>query len=282
MKRLSVLTVVFAVTIFVSGALYSDKALGADTTSPVNDFPTITSGPGNIMPDSKFFFLDKVYQEFKLAVAFSPEQRASVHMQIAGERMAELRAMQARNNKEAMVTALTEVQRESILAAKDVRDASSQGKDVVQLARTIHQALADYRVALLTVAAKYPDSVYQGQLMAAADTLSDAREVAQSALPDADQEHELEASALSDLNDAVLGVATSIQRADDRMKAYAKYASESSELRSRGTAVIAMKLREQKIAEIKRKIAELQAQLKELTASSAGTIKTTPTPKTSR
>lgn len=275
MRRLFVLGGILAVTILASGAMYSDKALGANSESVVNDFPFVTSGPGYIMPDSRLYFLDKLYQEFKLAVALSPQERAKVHTHILGERLAELRVMQSRDNKEAIVTALTEVQRESLLAAQDIRDASAQGKDVSSLAKSTHQALKDYHDALLEVANRYPDTLYEGQLLTAADTLKEARMITETTFSGTDRDNELASNAQGELDDAVLGVATWAQRVENKFKAYEKYASGSA-------GKLTPKQREQRIVEIKKKIAELQAQLRELNASQTATIKVTPTPKTTR
>jgi hypothetical protein len=206
-------------------------------------------------------------------MALSPDVRSKVHVQILGERMAELRVMQARNNKEAMITALTEVQRESLLASKDIRDASAQGKDVAQLAHDTHQVLNDYRLSLVAVAARYPDSIYEGQLLSAADTLKDARTTIETAFSDSDQEHELAANSLDELNEAVLGTATWAQRVENKFRSYEKYASGSG---------MTTKQREQKISEIKKKISELQKQLKELSATPSGTPAPSLTPKSTK
>lgn len=282
MRRISVLAAVFTVTILVSGAMYNEKALGANSENIVDDFPFVTSGPGHIMPDSRLYFIDKLYQEFKLAVALSPQERAKVHTQILGERLAELRVMQARNNKEAMITALTEVQRESLLAAQDIRDASAQGKDVSQIAKATHQALKDYHDALLAVAQRYPDTLYQGQLLTAADTLKEARMITETTFTGTDRDNELATNAQGDLDDAVLGVATWAERVENRFKNYEKYASGSAPIGSGSVGKLILKQREQRIAEIKKRIAELQTQLRELNASQTAAVRIAPTPKTTK
>lgn len=282
MRRISVLAAVFTVTVLVSGAMYSEKALGANSENVVNDFPSVTSGPGHIMPDSRLYFIDKLYQEFKLAVALSPQERAKVHTQILGERLAELRVMQARNNKEAIITALTEVQRESLLAAQDIRDASAQGKDVSSLAKATHQALKDYHDALVAVASRYPDTLYEGQLLTAADTLKEARMITETTFSGTDRDNELATNAQNDLEDAVLGAVTWAERVESRFKNYEKYASGSAPIGSGSAGKLTPKQREQRILEIKKKIAELQAQLKELSASQTATVKATTTPKTAK
>ena len=79
-------------------------------------------------------------------------------------------------------------------AAKDIRDASAQGKDVKQLARDIHQSLTDYRTILTTVIAQVPDSALSQKLTASASVLREARVISEDALPTGDLEHEIAAN----------------------------------------------------------------------------------------
>lgn len=264
-------------------------------------FPDVTAGPGYILPDSPFYFLDRIYQKMRLSAVFSPENRAKLHMQIASERLAELRVVTSRDNQAAVNIALVELQNETTSAAQEVRDAAAQGKDVVQLARTTHQQLADYRSVLLQVENQVPDSSFQQKLTAAADVLWDAKLTTEEAMSPSDQEHELAANLEQELNEAVMGIASSNATLDKKLEAYQKLASRAAEAKlkreqedaSRSAqqqqrkALLAQKQkaikdylvkveqlrkqREQELAQLKATIKSLQEQLKQLKESSTTT-----------
>ncbi|MBI5044565.1 MAG: hypothetical protein HZC02_01435 [Candidatus Levybacteria bacterium] len=264
-------------------------------------FPDVTAGPGYILPDSPLYFLDKLYQKTRLSFVFTPENKAKLHMQIAYERLAELRVETSRNNQAGIDQALSELQIETMAAAKEVKDAFAQGKDVTQLARTIHQGLADYRSILLQVRSQMPDTVFEQKLTAAADVLWDAKLATEEALPMGDREHELAANLDQELDEAVMGVTSSNEKLDKRFAAYQKLASRAAEVKlkkeqqeaSRSAqqqqrkALIAQrqkaiqdylvkveqlrKQREQELAQLKVTIKSLQEQLKQLKESSTST-----------
>ncbi|HVZ58937.1 MAG TPA: DUF5667 domain-containing protein [Patescibacteria group bacterium] len=272
---------------------YRDTAV-LGTTTEVTDavFPPVTSGPGHILPDSPLYFLDKLYQDFRLALVFTPANRAQLHMAIAGERMAELRVESARNNQAGVDTALTELEHEVTAASDDVRDAASQGQDVTQLARDIHQAMTDYRNDLVSVEAQVPDTAYEQKLATASDVIWEARTLTEDALPEGDLKHEMMANAQEELDEAVLGISTATTNLQNKISIYEKVSSGSADKTTVTTRL-------QQIAQLKAKIAQLQAELdrllllqaqlsKESTASKAGTVKPTvtvrkisPTPTTS-
>lgn len=241
-------------------AYYDQAVLGTSIQISDSVFPPITAGPGHILPDSPFYFADKFYQQLRLALVFTPENRAALHAQIAQERLAELRVETMRNNQPAIDSALIELQHEAMASANDVRDASSQGKDVTQLARTIHQELADDRTILTTVATQIPDTAFAQKLTAASDVLRDARVISEDALPQTDIKHEVAANVTSEVDEAVLGVTTSTEKLQNRLNMYERYASNSA---SDGNTA---KVRDQQIAALRRQITDLQAVLDHLLA----------------
>jgi len=237
---------------------YLDKAV-LGTSNQLSDavFPPVTAGPGHILPDSPFYFVDKLYQEFRLALVFTPENRAELHVQIAYERLAELRVEASRNNQKGADAALIELEHESMAAAQDVRDASSQGKDVTQLARDIHQAITDYRTVIDTVAEEMPNSSFSQKLTATSGVLRDARVVSEDALPQGDIQHEIASNINQEVDTAVLGIATSTKNLQAKLSIYEKYASNSASDK-------VVKAREVQIASLKKQIAALQSQLDRL------------------
>jgi len=210
-------------------ALVDKEVVGVSTDISDVAFPPITAGPGHILPDSPFYFADKLYQQFRLALVFTPENRAELHTQIAHERLAELRVEAARNNQQGVDTALLELEHESMAGAQDVRDASSQGKKVDQLARNIHQALTDYRSAVEMVAAQVPDTAFAQKLAATSNVLRDARVISEDALPQSDIEHEIAANVDRDVDEAVLGLKTSINSLQKKMSTQDRLASMAAE-----------------------------------------------------
>lgn len=294
-------------------AYYDQDVLG--TATQVNNvvFPAVTFGPGFILPDSPLYSLDKLYQQIRLALVFTPENRAQLHTQIAGERLAELRVMTSRNNQVGIDIALLELQREALAAANELKDAASQGKDVTQLARTIHQTLADYRTVVNTAKSQVPDTAYGQKLATAADVLWEAKLISEDALPPDDLENEIAVNIREQLNEEVMGIATSTLRLEKKLSIYEKLASKAAEqavkrqqeqlakeaLKEKQKELIAQrkkaieeylarteqlrKQREQELAQLKKTIKELQEQLRQLNqsatqGSSSGTVTITPKP----
>lgn len=299
-----------------AGAFVDKEVLGSPTNLSDAVFPPITAGPGHILPDSPFYFVDKLYQEFRLALVFTPENRADLHTQIAHERLAELRVEAARNNQRGVDAALSELEHEAMMGAQDVRDASSQGKDVTQLARNIHQALTDYRTAVEVVETQVPDTAFAQKLAATSDVLRDARVISEDALPQSDIEHEIAANVDMEVDEAVLGLKTSITSLQKKMNTQQLLASKAAEKQAQKEKEAAIKQtakdsqaairaarkkaiqdylakidalrkqRETELATLKQTIKDLQSQLKQIDQQEKTDLKnirtgTTPTPKVS-
>lgn len=243
MKRLLLLIalVFLTVTSGRSFAYYDKAVLGTSIQIADTVFPPITAGPGHILPDSPFYFVDKLYQEARLALVFTPENRAQLHTEIAAERLAELRVEAMRSNQTAVDAALLELQHESIAAANDIRDAASQGKDVTQLARNIHQALKDYQTVLTTVQAQVPDTSFGQKLASASDVLRDARIISEDALPQSDLDHEIAANVDAEVDSAVLGVKTSVDALQKKMSLQQSLASKAAEKKAQKEQIEAIK-----------------------------------------
>lgn len=114
------------------------RVLGVSTQSATPQLPPTTEGPGLILPDSPFFFLDQIKQATRLFFAFSPQDKAKVHNAIAGERLAELRLMLARQNNAGIEKALFGVSKNLEKAAENIVNAQLKGKNVSEIARSIN------------------------------------------------------------------------------------------------------------------------------------------------
>lgn len=142
MRRVLSLSFVVLLFILVSRnpiLAHHQAVLGVSTSSALPQLEPTAEGPGLILPDSPLFFLDRLKQNIRVVLAFTPEEKARIHAQIAGERLAELRFMLARNNKNAASTALLAVSENLRSSATNLSQAQFRGRDVKKLAREINQ-----------------------------------------------------------------------------------------------------------------------------------------------
>lgn len=174
------------------------RVLGVATSASELVFPPVTSGPGFILPDSPLFFLDQFFQNIRLTVAFDSRQRAKVRAQIAGERLAELRLMLARNNPEGINTALSQLTKEVGFAAGNLTEAQAQGQNVETLAKDLNDTIKLQR-HILGMLASQADGALKLQLKAARKALKEAKVEIEDGLDEAELEIEIE----EDLNDEV-------------------------------------------------------------------------------
>lgn len=140
--------------IFLSSGLafasHQEDVLGV-ASQPTLSIPPTSEGPGLILPDSPLFFLDRMKQEFRLLLAFTPEQKAKVHALVAGERMAELQLMLAKNNIQGVRIALQGVSDNLKGAAKDLDNAKLTGRNINLLAKEINDLIKEKRQKLLVL-----------------------------------------------------------------------------------------------------------------------------------
>ena len=165
--------------------------MGETTVSSDLSIPSTTEGPGILLPDSPLFFLDELKQNIRLLLAFSPQTRAKVHTAIAGERLAELQFMLAKNNEERIKFALSEVSDNLKKAANDLTQARLKGKDVKLLAKTINELIKDKRKKL-SFLEEQAQGELKAQVKAAKEALKAAKIEVEDNLPEDDLEDELE------------------------------------------------------------------------------------------
>lgn len=128
-------------------ANHQEDVLGV-ASSPTMSIPPTSEGPGLVLPDSPLFFLDRLKQEFRLLLAFTPEQKATIHNSIAGERMAELQLMLAKNNIPGIRTALQGVSDNSKGASVDLANAKLTGRNISLLAKEINDSIKEKQKTL--------------------------------------------------------------------------------------------------------------------------------------
>lgn len=144
--------------------------------------PPTAEGPGFILPDSPFFFLDELKQAVRITFALTPEAKASVHAQIAGERLAELRFMLDRDNSEGIEKDLLGISQNLRESAKDVKDAKLLGHDVKILAKSINDDIKA-KQAIFDKLSKESNAPLKSWAFAVADSLASAKATVEEALP---------------------------------------------------------------------------------------------------
>ncbi|MBI2443208.1 MAG: hypothetical protein HYV40_04870 [Candidatus Levybacteria bacterium] len=228
LSRLAVASTVAALSLstFVplASANHVKDVLGDSASISEINFPGLASGPGFILPDSKFYGLDKLVQELRFVLAFTPEQQAKVRMGIAGERLAEAKVMMQRGDVQGLETALSGFEREVAGAAKSLADAGAKGRGTADQARKMNQTLADYRIVLRTVSEQAPTSLSY-RIGATNQRVLEAKLRVEDELPGDELAMEIESDLQSEIESEVLGVQSA---ANSLMNKYAALESKSN------------------------------------------------------
>jgi len=144
--------------------------------------PPTAEGPGLILPDSPLYFVDQIKQEFRLLLAFTPEQRAKIHNAVAGERMAELRFMLAKNNSAGIRVALLGISDNLKAASEDVADAKLTGRNIDVLAEEINNSIKEKQKILSGLGGQATGEL-QAQVAAVREALKTAKTKVEEDLP---------------------------------------------------------------------------------------------------
>lgn len=170
-------------------ANHSEDILGLKTVSRPELPPTI-EGPGLLLSDSPFYFLDQLKQEIRLFLAFSPSAKAKLHADIAGERLAELRFMLAKNNQDAIDRSLLGFTQSYRSAAKNLTQAHMRGENVTALAKDITDGIKLKQHALDTLESSATGDM-RARVQAAQATLLSAKLEVEDSLAPADLNNEI-------------------------------------------------------------------------------------------
>lgn len=184
----------FALSLFLiptpSFAHHRDRVLGASTNSSDLQIPLTVEGPGFILPDSPFYLLDQIKQDIRLFFAFTPETKAKLRSDIAGERMAELRIMLAKDNKDGTRTSLLAVSDNLKKAAEEVDNARLSGRNVSTLAKTINDKIKTKQEAL-DILEEQSNGEMKGLVKATQDSLMESKVKVEDSLNDEDLQNEV-------------------------------------------------------------------------------------------
>ena len=184
--------VLFLLIWLVSQPVYARhrRVLGVSTESAAPQIPPTAEGPGLILPDSPFFFLDQIKQAARLFLAFNPEAKAKIHNAVAGERLAELRIMLARQNSDGIETALEGISDNLQEAADNLSDAQLSGRDIAEVAREINNDIKR-RQESLDILESQTDGELELMVSAAQASILQSKIEVEDGLPDDELENEI-------------------------------------------------------------------------------------------
>lgn len=183
-----IIFLLFAPTLVVAN--HQASVLGAKAPFQQLTIPSTIEGPGIVLPDSPFFFLDEIKQGIRLSLSFTPEEKAKVYKSIAGERFAELRYMLTRNNKEGIGKDLESIAYNLQRASEEVANAQYDGKDVKKLAKIINDDIKSKQDVLDNLA-KLATGRTKTQVLGVSTSLFEAKTTVEHALGHADFQNEI-------------------------------------------------------------------------------------------
>lgn len=230
MKR-NVVFVLFFVILLTSAtpafANHREDVLGTSTeTNP--QIPPTSEGPGLILPDSPFFFLDQLKQDIRLAFALTPEAKAKVHTSIAGERMAELRFMLAKNNKTGIDTALNGVSANLLRASEDLNQAELTGRNIDKLALEINTNIKEKQNSL-DILEQSDNKEIMFKAKAANQQILDAKVQVEEVLPEGQLSREVEYDLINQIDDNIYDASSSAKGLEHSINVLTRLASQAAE-----------------------------------------------------
>lgn len=124
-----------------SSALAFNRGLVLDEATSSNQPVASSAGPGHLLPDSPFYFVDLWRDNLRFFLTVKPEERAKLNMQVAAERLAELKIMLDRQNPRGINIALENLTSRIEDAKNILRRERSKGKDVAALAHDLNEGI---------------------------------------------------------------------------------------------------------------------------------------------
>lgn len=178
---ISLVSVIIVLSSNLVSANHQEDVLGV-VSQEVLSIPPTAEGPGLVLPDSPLFFLDKLKQEFRLLLAFTPEQKAKIHNAVAGERLAELQIMLTKNNVPGIRIALQGVSDNLKGASNDLDNAKLTGRNINLLAKEINDSIKEKQQKLSVLENKATGEI-KAQVTAAREALKIAKVQIEEKLP---------------------------------------------------------------------------------------------------
>lgn len=210
-----------------ASAHHKVRVLGDSTSASQMVFPPVTAGPGFLLPDSPFFFLDLFKQRIRLLFSFNPQERARIHAAVAGERLAELRVMFEQNNNQGISIGLLELAKETDLASANISNAAALGTDVKILAKDLNNTFKLHQKILDALIDQTKGSL-KLQLKAAKLALKQAKAEVEDELPEDELENEIEDNLEDEIEDEVEEASESGRRLEHAIDVLHRLASEAA------------------------------------------------------
>jgi len=252
------------VLVQTASAHHQEQVLGASDSSSFTIPPTV-EGPGFILPDSPLFFLDRFKQSARLFFAFSPERRAKIRSDIAGERLAELRLMLKKNNEKGIQTALDGVSENLQDASREVAQAQLSGRNVSELAKTINTSMKEKQATLDTLdeQAKGP---MKARVRAIQEAIRHSKVTVEDSLPEADLQNEIRDELNRNVNRNIKdasGLTVDLDRDIEVLNKQASHAAAKSLLRKEEAIKKAIERKNEQLREKEEKLLEREKEKQE-------------------
>lgn len=235
-----------------------NDVLGDATTSALPQISPTAEGPGLILPDSPFFFLDQWKQSLRVLLAFTPQAKAQVYASIAGERLAELRYMLAKNNLQAANVDLQGISDNLQSAAKEVSQAQFAGQDVSTLAKQINDNIK-IKQDVLDSLSKSSTGVLSLEVAQAQESLFQSKAQVEDSLPEGQIQNEVKADLARRIAERVDSASISAKLLRSDLNLLTQQASEAAKtsLEQRQEALKqAMESKNEKLKQVQEKLLE--------------------------
>lgn len=244
-KYLFILFIVFLLLPAASHqALAQYKEVLGISTNTQPQIPATPDGPGFILPDSPLFFLDKLKQQVRLTFALTPQAKASVYNSVAGERLAELRIMLDRSNRQGIAIDLREVSDNIAKAADELKSAKLLGKDTKLISRNLNTSIRE-KMDSLDLLRSQSEGVLQEETKATLASLLTSKTTVEDILPEGDLANEIQGDLQRKLNIQVADTATNVHDMVAEIQLLNQQASRAAqETRTRREQLIAQMIAE--------------------------------------
>lgn len=204
------------------------RVLGVSTESALPQLPPTVEGPGLILPDSPFFFLDQVKQAIRLFFAFNPQDKAKIHNAVAGERLAELRLMLLRQNQNGIKIALEGVSENLQKSAENLNTAQLFGKDITEIARQINNDIKR-RQEILDVLENEAEGQLRLMVSIAQESILQSKMKVEDGLPNDELENEIRNDLDREIERRVRNTTDSARELEDSLDELNRQASEAAQ-----------------------------------------------------
>lgn len=207
-------------------AHHQQDVLGVASAQTLSIPPT-SDGPGLILPDSPLFFLDRLKQEVRLLLAFTPEQKTKVHNAIAGERLAELQLMLVKKNVPGIRVALQGVSDNLKSASNDLDNAKLTGRNISLLAKEVNDSIKEKDSKLSLLEEKATGEV-KAQVSAAKKSLRVSKVEVEDNLPEDLLKNEMEDDLNNEIEDHISNATDSAKGLNRAIDVLTRLASEAA------------------------------------------------------